>query len=179
MLVVVCGVPGVGKTSVAEYAATQLDAELVRTDVVRKDIIDDPEYTDEEADRVYGELLARAERFVERDGVVVLDGTFHDRSFRERTLATADELDADYRFLEVECDPSIARERIRERVGDESDADVEVHDMFRDIYDPLDVEHDTVDNSGSLGATHRQVDETLGTTPALSADGGGRWSTGP
>lgn len=172
MLVVVCGVPGVGKTSVAEYVAGRLDAELLRTDVVRKDLFPEPAYTDGEARAVYEDLLARAEDALEAGGTVVLDGTFHSRPFREWALLTAERAGVDCRLLKVECDPSVARERIRTREGDESDADVAVHDMMREQFDPLDAEHVAVDNTGSLDETRRQVRAALDGAPTVTADGG-------
>lgn len=167
MLVVVCGVPGAGKTAVAEHVADRLEGDLFRTDVVRKELFDDPTYTDGESRRTYVELLGRAERVIERGGVAVLDGTFHDRRYRRMALATAAGVGADHRFIRVECDPAVARRRIREREHDESDADVEVHDHLREEFDPLAVAHATVDNSGSLAATRRRVDELV---EPISAD---------
>lgn len=169
MLVLVCGIPGVGKTTVAEQVADRLDGELLRTDVVRKELFDDPEYTDEEARQVYDELLARGEQVATRGGVAVADGTFHDRRFRELALATAARAGVDCRFVRVECEAETARERIRARAGDASDADVSVHDMFRDTFEPLAVEHATIDNSGSLAATRRQVDDLLETLAPADA----------
>jgi hypothetical protein len=54
MLVVVCGLPGVGKTTVAGMVADRFGAETLRTDVVREELIAEPTYTDEERDAVYG-----------------------------------------------------------------------------------------------------------------------------
>lgn len=172
MLVVVCGVPGVGKTSVAEYATARLDAELLRTDVVRKDLFAEPAYTDCEARAVYEEILARAEDALEGAGTVVLDGTFHSRPFREWALGAAERAGVDGQVLKVECEPSVARDRIRTREGDESDADVRVHDMMREQFDPLAADHVAVDNSGSLDDTRQQVRAVLEDAPTVTADGG-------
>lgn len=82
VLVVACGPPGVGKTTVAE-AAAHLDAELLRTDVVRKELFPEPTYTDEEIDRMYRELFARAGGLLETGRSVVLDGTFRRQAQHE------------------------------------------------------------------------------------------------
>jgi predicted kinase len=161
MLVVVCGVPGVGKTSVANHLAERLDAPMYRTDVVRKQLVEDPQYTDEERVMVYEELLGRAEDSLAATGDAVVDGTFHDRTLREAARSTADRAGADVRFVKIECDERVAKRRIREREDDESDADVEIHVKFRDQFEPLEVDHVTVDNSGSLAATREQVDERV------------------
>lgn len=53
--------------------------------MVRKDVLDDPEYTPDETRRVYAELLDRGREAVRETGGVVLDGTFK----RERQRADA------------------------------------------------------------------------------------------
>jgi predicted kinase len=161
MLVVVCGVPGVGKTAVAEHAVERLGAELFRTDVVRKELFDEPQYTDEESLRVYEALLGRAVPELEAGRPAVLDGTFHDRNYRVAARSTADRAEVNCRFVKVECDEAVAKERIRAREDGVSDAGIETHLMFREQFDPLQVEHVVVDNSGSLSNTHEQVDELV------------------
>ncbi|WP_135853721.1 AAA family ATPase [Halorussus salinus] len=157
--VVVCGLPGVGKTTVAEEVADRLDGRLLRTDVVRKDILDDPEYTDEEARMVYRELFERASATVEGGRSVVLDGTFKDAADRERAVELAESLDAPFRLVKVECDESVVRDRIAAREDDASDADFEIHAMYREQFDAVSTDHVTVDNSESAAETRRQVAE--------------------
>ncbi|WP_208023537.1 AAA family ATPase [Halorussus pelagicus] len=157
--VVVCGLPGVGKTTVAEDVAERLDGRLLRTDVVRKDILDDPDYTEEEGRMVYRELFERAGDTVEAGRSVVLDGTFKDAADRERALELAESLDARFRLVKVECDESVVRERIESREDDASDADFEIHAMYREQFDAVSDDHLTVDNSESAAETRRQVEE--------------------
>ncbi|WP_135536287.1 MULTISPECIES: AAA family ATPase [Halostella] len=157
-LVVVCGPPGVGKTTVSEGVADRIDGELLRTDVVREDVAPDPEYTDAERKRVYDELFARGRKAVRRGENAVLDGTFQYRPVRERAQSLADELGAEFRSVKVECAEPVVRERIAGRTDDESDADFEVHAMIREQFDPLSVDHVTVDNSETLAETQRQLD---------------------
>jgi len=158
-VVVVCGLPGVGKTTVAEDVADRVDGRVVRTDVVRKDLFPDPEYTPEESRQVYAELFDRARETVERGQSVVLDGTFKDADLRDRAVELSESLDAEFRLVKVECAEDVVRERIRSREGDESDADFDVHAMFRDRFDPIAADHVTVDNSDDIADTTRQVDE--------------------
>lgn len=157
MLVVVCGLPGAGKTTVAETIADRLDATLLRTDVVRKDILPDPDYTEEETRMVYGELFQRGHDEIERGGSVVFDGTFKSGTFRRRAQSLADALDVTFRMVKVECTEDVVRERIAAREDDASDADFEIHTMFREQFEPIAMEHVTVDNSDGLDRTQRQV----------------------
>src|SRR6056297_1237834 len=86
-VVVVCGLPGVGKTTVAEDIAERLDGRLLRTDVIRKEILSDPDYTEEEARMVYRELFDRASDRIEDGTSAVLDGTFKEEGYRDHAVA--------------------------------------------------------------------------------------------
>lgn len=158
MLVVVCGLPGAGKTTVSAAVADRLAAPRLRTDVVRKDVLDDPDYTPEETRRVYAALLERAREALAADGVVVLDGTFKRRHQRDEARALARSLNVPFRLVKVECEESVVRERIAAREGDESDADFEVHQLHREQFEAVEGERTVIDNSGDRAETMAQVD---------------------
>jgi len=161
MLVVVCGLPGVGKSTVAKFVAEEIDAERLRTDVVRKELVDDPEYTEHERRRVYEELYDRATAAIDEGGDVVLDGTFWDETLRERAAELAAANDTEFVLVEVTCSPDVVEQRIENREADPSDADIAVHTQFREDFDPIERDHVTVDNSGALEQTRRQVEGTF------------------
>jgi hypothetical protein len=159
MLVAVCGVPGVGKSTVAELVADELEATLLRTDVVRLDVVDDPEYTDAERRRVYGELFARAHDRLAVGEAVVLDATFQKRVYRRHARRVAGAADADFRAVLVECADEVATARIAARSDGPSDADLAVRRVIAGAFEPVEIDHVTVDNSGSLDATRDRVRE--------------------
>lgn len=161
MLVVVCGLPGAGKTTVAGAIADRVGGERLRTDVIRTELVPDPDYTPAETRRVYDELFARARSVVQRGGTVVLDGTFKRETDRRRARDLATDLGVPFRLVYVECDPAVAKERIAGRVDDESDADVAVYEAHRDAFEPIAMEHRSVDNSGALDETVAQVEEAF------------------
>lgn len=157
LLVVVCGLPGVGKSTVSRGIAERLDGSVLRTDVVRKGMVDDPAYTAGETAAVYDELLAQARERLENGDVVVLDGTFKSRERRLEARELAGAVGARFRLVRVECDESVVARRIAERDG-VSDADLEVHRRLRERFDPLEMDHLTVDNSGTEAATHERIE---------------------
>jgi len=170
MLVVVCGLPGAGKTTVAGDVVDRLDAVRIRTDVVRKDLFDDPEYSEAETDAVYRTVVDRADAVLDDGEHVVLDGTFRERGFRTPAYAAARDHGVDCAVLKVEADDAVVRERIRKREGDASDADVSIYEQYRDRFEPVARDHVVVDNSGTLAATRDQVARALAdATPSTLA----------
>lgn len=170
-LVVVCGLPGVGKTTVAERIADHLGGRVLRTDVIRKELFDEPTYADAETETVYAELIDRARRRVAAGEAVVLDATFADERFRVAAGEMADRVADGVTLVKVECDESVVEQRIRRRDGI-SDADFDIHLRFKRSFDRIDAGGDrsdrvwvdvvVVDNSGDETETFAQVDAVFG-----------------
>jgi len=156
-LVALCGLPGVGKSTVAEYLTERLDAVRLRTDAVRKELFAEPQYTEEETETVYRELCERAGRHLEGGESVVLDATFADGAQRVRARDLASRHGVGFRLVEVVCDQSVAERRIATRDGI-SDADVSIYQELKEQFDPIDCEHPVIDNSGSKPETYEQID---------------------
>ena len=160
-LVVCCGLPGVGKSTVSAYIAEHLPAVRYRSDKVRQKLVAEPTYSRAETRRTYDELRERAREHLDTGRSVVLDGTFKTAAERDRTARLGETTDATVRLVHVTCPPAVARERIRNRTDDASEADIAVYEELREAFDPLDREHVTVDNGGALADTYRQVDSKL------------------
>ena len=156
-VVVVCGLPGVGKTTVSRAIADALDGVVLRTDVVRQEIVENPVYTAAEKERVYDELFERAREHLTDGRTVVLDGTYRKRVYRDRARSIAAALDTGFEVVNVRCDESVVERRIAEREGDASEADFAVYEQYRDSFEPFVGDHLTIDNSGDLETTRRQV----------------------
>jgi len=154
-LVAVCGFPGVGKSTVARTLADWLDAVWIRSDAVRKELFEEPTYADEESRVVYEEVMDRAREQL-ADRPVVIDASFADRRYRAGVQRVAADCGVPFTLVKVDCEESTTVERIEDR-EDISDADVEVYYAVREAFDPLEVDHVTVDNSESWEATRDQL----------------------
>jgi predicted kinase len=165
-MIVVCGLPGVGKSRVARLLADHLSATVHRTDVVRKDLVDDPEYTAEETDRVYQAIRRRARETVAGGKRAILDGTFRTQALRADVAATADGMGIDLQFIHVECDEDVVRERIAERTGGVSDAAFDEYLLLKSEFDEFTRPHAAIDNSGPWDRTRERV---LGLFPEATA----------
>jgi uncharacterized protein len=126
-LVLVGGLPGTGKSTLAAGVADRFDWSVLRSDEVRKDLagIAHTErvdagfrqglYRPEAVAETYRELLARARRLLELGEPVVLDASWTDR--RHRTAAAAVARDTSSELVELECTAptEVAADRVRER----------------------------------------------------------------
>lgn len=142
-LLLVCGVVGSGKTTVAELVADVLGGAVVSSDRVRKRLaglapLDRPRagfergiYTPERSKQVYGGLLERAEPIVASGRVAILDATWARAAQRAEALAWARARGIPALLVEARCGREVALERLsrRRREGrDPSDAGPELYD---------------------------------------------------
>jgi aminoglycoside phosphotransferase family enzyme/predicted kinase len=134
-LVLVGGLPGTGKTTVAATAAERLaDARVLRSDVVRKELAGlDAEqsavsplgtglYTASVTDRVYEELAVRARIELSMGRTVLVDASFHAASHRRLLRQVAAETSSPVVELRCVVDAVEAARRIRHRRAEEHDA---------------------------------------------------------
>lgn len=142
-LTIVCGLPGVGKTTTARNIAADNDATIIRSDVVRKQLFPEPTYANQETEQVYEAVLDRARASLPEP--VVLDATFRRKRHRDKAVALAQRERVDYRIVKVECDEHVVKRRITERSGDESDADFSIYRQSE--FEALTREAEIVDNT--------------------------------
>lgn len=151
-LIVVCGEPGVGKSRVADLLSRRTGAHILRTDEIRKDLFGpEPEYTTEESQATYDEMFDRARNLLKDGDSVILDATFMLQKGRERANRLAQKHTNPYWFdiVRVTADEDTVRKRLRKREDDASDADFTIYQSIRDRFEPIELPHTEIDNSGS------------------------------
>lgn len=168
-MVIVSGLPGVGKSTVSEMISRRIGAEHLRTDSVRDDLFQEPQYDSEENRATYRELCSRAADELERGNSVVLDATFSDRSRREDARELAQSTGSDVLFLKVKASEEVVEERLASRQDDASEADYRVYREKKQSFDELPENVDVIDNSGQLRETRRAVENVLTAHPELDA----------
>lgn len=143
-LIFVSGLPGTGKSTLARMLAEKGSFEVLRSDVVRKELfsvesrVDDatPLYSSARTQQVYEECLSRAGKRLTNGERVIVDATFQSELQRRQFIELA--LDCGARIVWLECTASddVTKQRLDARTGDASDADWSVHKLIRDRWEP-------------------------------------------
>jgi aminoglycoside phosphotransferase family enzyme/predicted kinase len=138
-LLLVGGLPGTGKSTVAAAVAARAGFHRVRSDEVRKALAGLPEaeyatarltaghYTPAWSDRTYAESLRRAEQRLFEGGRVLIDATFREERHRRLFFDAAVRWGVPAPWLVCEAGPETVRQRLAARRGDVSDADWSVY----------------------------------------------------
>ena len=151
-LVVIFGLSGTGKSSVAEALQGRTGFAHITSDVVRKQLagvpLDRPPttaevavlYTPEQSARTYGAMGERAAEALQQGRGVILDATFQRRSHRDAVCAVAQRRGMPILFVECRCSEDEVRWRLAERSRrgtGPSDADWNVYLQQKRTYEPL------------------------------------------
>jgi predicted kinase len=114
-LLVFCGIPGSGKTTIARLVAkSDPSAVHIQTDSMRA-MIPAPTYSAGESDLVYRASVAAAKEALDSGRLVILDGTFGSRRRREVSLSALSGHYSRVDFVHVVCEIETALRRNTER----------------------------------------------------------------
>jgi aminoglycoside phosphotransferase family enzyme/predicted kinase len=134
-LLLVGGLPGTGKSTLARALAEQANARVIRSDEVRKELAGVAEqeskpasfesgiYTAEWTERTYAECLRRADALLFEGNRVIVDATFAKEAWRNAFLDLAQRWGMPALFFVCRTEPEVVRTRLANRKKDVSDAD--------------------------------------------------------
>jgi len=129
---VVCGLPGTGKSTIADAVGPRLGWPVLRTDEVRRELLDaagsgplrdaygEGAYDEATTTATYSRLLEQARAALEGGRSVLLDGTFSARRWQEEVERLAEDTNSDLVVVECTARPSVAGARLRARSTDAS-----------------------------------------------------------
>jgi len=163
-LIIVCGLTGTGKTTLASALAEQLGFERLSSDIVRKELAGvapgerrfEPFgrgiYREDFTEKTYGELLGRGETLLKAGRSVILDATFSRAAHREQAIKAARKRGALFHIIVCEADEAVIRRRLAERsegAPSDSDGRWEIYEQQRERYEAFleQQPHMTVDTS--------------------------------
>ncbi len=175
-LILVSGLSGTGKTTVARAIAGELGIRVVSSDAVRKSLFGDkgqPDaygegiYSEESRRRTYQLMIERGTAILNEEGNVILDATFRRAVDRETVRKKAKSLGSGWRLIECRLDPDLVRRRMERRAHLKdglSDATWETYRRQLSDFDsikPDGMEHLVLDTGEGLSETGRRAADWL------------------
>ena len=129
-LILMSGLSGSGKSTVAKQLARKIGAIHLRSDAVRKHLAGiplqqrggDEIYTDEMTQKTYERLLSLGMLLASQGFAVILDAKYDRASFREDAIASAKSQQIPLQILHCNAPAEVLRERLQNRTGDIADA---------------------------------------------------------
>ncbi len=186
-LVLVAGLPGSGKSTLTRTLAETAGFDVIRSDVVRKELADPVGaasapaafgaglYSEEWNEQTYDECLRRAEGLVFEGRRVLIDASFREDARRRLFLDAARRWGITACLLICQADAAVVRERLARRRNDASDADWAIHQEVVRHWEPLGPQTAPlvrrIDTGGDLSRTVAQATDVLQDIGLLAAAG--------
>ena len=138
-LVLVGGLPGTGKSTLARGLAERAGFAVIRSDLVRKELaglslgksadtsFEAGIYTPSWTERTYAECLRRAEAHLFEGRRVLVDASFRTEATRRLFFELGTRWGVPALLLLCQADPEVVRRRLEQRRGDASDADWSIY----------------------------------------------------
>ncbi|NQU04327.1 MAG: AAA family ATPase [Syntrophaceae bacterium] len=133
-LILTAGLMGTGKSVLAKNLATLLDAKIVRSDVIRKEMLNispserhyegfgEGIYSDDKSRKTYEKAIQLAEVELKKGKSAIIDASFKTKGEREMAFRFASSADAEFFIVECVCPDGIVKERLDARSSDSKEA---------------------------------------------------------
>lgn len=161
MLIIVCGLPGSGKSSLSIELSKLFSAVHLNSDVIRKTLFPKPEYTKEEKERVYLEMAREAQNLLNSGKNVVLDATFFQKRFRDMMRELVEKCGGEIYIIWCVLGEHKIKGRLLQRKSTVSDADYKVYIKLKEEFEPVQGEHLKIDSSLPMEEMVRKAKEFI------------------
>jgi len=143
-LILTCGLIGTGKSLLARNIGPRLGADIIRTDVLRKEILNiRPEerhfedfgkgiYADDISAQTYKRALEIAGKMLQEGRSVIVDASFKKREERKNAADLARRIGADFFVIECTCPDEEVKTRLEARMLKKGEASDGRWEIYRD-----------------------------------------------
>jgi aminoglycoside phosphotransferase family enzyme/predicted kinase len=151
-LILISGLMGSGKSYQAKILAESLGTEILRTDVLRKEIFNIPPtqhrnepfgegiYSTENSQIVYEKIFQLSEKLIRQNKAVIIDASFKKREQRIKAMQLAANLGVRFYILECTCPENIIYQRLKKRALKDNSVSDGRWDLFqaqKDDFEPI------------------------------------------
>jgi len=180
LLIVICGLMGTGKSTLAAALAEKTGLHLIRSDEVRKALASVEKgahryepfgggiYSEEFFHATYDALFERAAGLLQRGEGVILDASFKKVLYRQGAREIARKFDAPFLVVECRCPDALVKKRLEKRAaggGDVSDGRWEIFARQRDDFEKVtemgEREHLVIDTGNGVEENLERIAEKL------------------
>ncbi|MFH1222459.1 MAG: AAA family ATPase [Candidatus Micrarchaeota archaeon] len=151
MLLIICGLPGTGKSTLARAVAAKLGAVHISSDSIRLKLLAQRTYSEQEKKMIYDKMFEEATEQLQR-GNVVLDATFYTEQLRQQAKDAAAKACSNWLIIECMTHEQLLKERVfaRKQQASESEADFEIYKKVKGQFEEIKEMHLDVDTSLQL-----------------------------
>jgi len=159
LLLVVCGLTGTGKSTIALKLAIDYHATQINTDIVRKelaginkyerhhDTINTGLYSPKKVDTTYTKVFEKVAELLKEGKNIVVDATFQKMKYRKNIVTLAKQYNAMLYLIECICPDDIVKQRLDERVKKKSISDGrwEIYLNQKTTYEPFSLDERVIE----------------------------------
>ncbi|MQF99174.1 MAG: adenylyl-sulfate kinase [SAR202 cluster bacterium] len=152
ILIILSGLPGTGKSHLANIIADRLPITIIETDFIRRTLFKNPDYSRAENATVFSVCHTLIEELLISNVSVLLDATNLLRKNRKRIYRIAETSNANVILVALTAPQEIVRDRLYQRTvkpdpKNNSSADISVYNKLKETAQPILRQHYIIDSS--------------------------------
>jgi len=150
MVIIACGLPATNKTETTEVIARVKGYTMLRTDIIRKEVLKGEDIFDEKMasdmdkrNLVYDTMFTKADDLASKGRGVILDATFITQSLRKRAAEVAARYDKTFVIQQTSCPQEYSLNKISKRTKENYESNALTEQAYlnnKKKFEPVDLD---------------------------------------